>query len=253
MDILKLGSQGANVSQWEQMLIWEGYPIVNGGLFDNSTLNATLDFQRKHGLVVDGKVGPITWNFMLSLYYPAPNLLKSNNDVLIWIKRNLGTFINTGLQGHKFTEDWLASIACRETGGLIVKYVNRGTSLTDMLPLIEGDFTTGHYHGFSFWQIDIRSFPDFINSGDWKDVQKSATKATDILQGKANYLATQNLLTTYNFTQDQVDRDITAAYNCGEGNVMKAVKNNFSVDAYTANQDYSSQVFQFREIYKTLT
>ena len=147
-----------------------------------------------------------------------------------------------------FTEDWLASIACRETGGIIVKYVNQGMTLVQICPLIEGDYTTNHYHGYSFWQIDIRSFPDFISSGDWVDPTKAAIKAVDVLKGKKQALAHYAI----GMSPIEADKAVIASYNCGEGNVIKALKNNLDVDYYTANQNYSTQVFEFRDVYKAL-
>jgi hypothetical protein len=252
MQILELGSIGNDVKTWQNYLISQGYTTVEpDGNFGQITENATKDFQKKHGLVDDGEVGPITWNFTLSLNHSAPNLIKSNKDVLQWVKNNLKTVIIIATTGTDFTEDWLASIAARETGGLITKYVNRGMSLNAIASLMEGDFTSGHYHGFSFWQIDVRSFPDFVNSGDWVNPQKSAVKATQVLEGKKQsliHLHIQDL----SLSPGVFDRAITASYNCGEGNVINSLHQNEDVDTHTANGNYSAQVFEFRKIYLTL-
>jgi hypothetical protein len=252
MVILKIGSACDNVKIWQQYLVTQGYALTTDGNFGPQTEDATKLFQQKHGLVVDGEVGPITFNYASSISHPAPNIIHSNQDVLLWIKNNLKVILTIATTGTEFTEDWLAAIAARETGGLITKYVNRGnTTINDLASLMKGDFTNGIYHGFSFWQIDIRSFPDFIHSDDWKNPQKSAIKAIAVLQGKKKSLIALGI-TRYSLSQDIIDRAITASFNCGEGNVMKAIKSNKDIDSYTANNDYSKQVFNFRKVYVNL-
>ena len=96
------------------------------------------------------------------------------------------------------------------------------------MQLNEGDYgkrpadAAKQYHGFGFWQIDIASFPSFISSGKWVDPGAMAQPA------------------------------VTAAYNCGEGNVNKALEANLDVDSYTFAKDYSKEVFRYRGIYQNL-
>ena len=106
------------------------------------------------------------------------------------------------------------------------------------------------YHGFGFWQIDIASFPDFINSGKWTDPVATAKMAISVLTGKMNFLAQKGWHEKLDETM--WERAITAAYNCGEGNVHKALTRNLDVDFYTFSKDYSKEVFRYRNIYKSL-
>jgi transglycosylase-like protein with SLT domain len=106
------------------------------------------------------------------------------------------------------------------------------------------------FHGFGFWQIDIGSFPDFVNSGNWTDPLETAKMAVKVLNGKMNFLKSKGW-------QDELDpntweRAITAAYNCGEGNVNKALSKNLDVDCFTFSKDYSKEVFRYRNIYTKL-
>jgi hypothetical protein len=48
------------------------------------------------------------------------------------------------------------------------------------------------------------------------------------------------------------ERAITAAYNCGQGNVMNSLSKNEDVDFHTTQHNYSRQVFEFRQIYMSL-
>ncbi len=49
-----------------------------------------------------------------------------------------------------------------------------------------------------------------------------------------------------------VERAAIAAYNCGEGNVRKAIEAGIDVDAPTAGHDYSRAVLAFAEAYRGL-
>src|SRR5436190_18492056 len=106
-------------------------------------------------------------------------------QALQWIKDNLGRYIKTALElvpGTIYTEDWLAAMAYRETGILIHRYVPTGIPFKQICEKMKGDYgqrpgeTEKQYHGFSFWQIDTGSYPDFINSGQWKDPVQSCKK-----------------------------------------------------------------------------
>lgn len=62
MRVLKLGLQGTDVKQWEIFLHGQGFdPGVVDGLFDAAAQRATEEFQKKHKLDVDGKVGNQTF------------------------------------------------------------------------------------------------------------------------------------------------------------------------------------------------
>lgn len=184
----------------------------------------------------------------------------TNTQILGWIRTNLGPVIRDVLAKAKaktpdllYTEDWLAAITCRETGGLIARYSNE--PLSDVSTLMRGDYSQRHgeteksYHGFGFWQADIASFPAFVRSGDWKDPNKACFMAISILEGKRAYLQPH-------FPQlagEDLARAITAAYNCGEGNVAKVLKAGENIDSRTTGKDYSKEVWEFREIYNSLT
>lgn len=176
---------------------------------------------------------------------------------LQWIKSNLGSFIRQALAINTklaYTEDWLAAIAMRETGELIGKGLDAGFNFQTICGRMRGDFTQRPgdpqkcYHGYSFWQIDIGSFPDFIKSGDWTDPFKSCMKAISTLEGKRMYITTK----APQLAGDQLDRAVTAAYNNGEGNEMKDIINGQDLDARTTGHNYSAEVWRFRELYKTL-
>lgn len=77
MKILKKGDQGPQVSELQSLLSNRGYPVEADGNFGLQTYRAVRAYQSQnldqHGqpLVIDGKVGPLTW---WSLTNPKPEI-----------------------------------------------------------------------------------------------------------------------------------------------------------------------------------
>lgn len=155
-----------------------------------------------------------------------------------WVKAHLSDAINAAIVGSFITTDWLAAICVRETGIIIAKQTD--------VPKWDA-FIGDNSHGYSPWQIDIRSFPDFVNSGEWKDPFKAAAKAVSILKGKKAYI-----LSKVQLQQPMLDRAICAAYNCGEGRIVQILAAKQDIDYATANHNYSREVWRLRELYKSL-
>lgn len=182
-------------------------------------------------------------------------------EILKWINDNLGKTILEAIWEAKrtkgsllYTQEWLSAMTMRETGEKIVKLLTQGHTIPELFEQVKGDYcqrageSAPCYHGFHFMQIDNGSFPAFIKSGDWKDPLKGYKMAIEILEGKRIYLQKR-------FPQLQGDtlcRAITAAYNCGEGNVSKTIDRGLDVDAYTANHNYSREVWRFRALFNSL-
>jgi hypothetical protein len=257
LPLLKLGSKGEYVKKWQSFLLKEGYSLKVDGYFGPHTHNLTIEWQEKHKLEPDGKVGSITWGYVSSI--PAQKFsqqLRTRTDISRWIKNNLSTYIKNAIVTTNtynyitITEDWLGAIANRETGHLILKYVNRGKTFEEITRLMKGDFRKGIYNGYSYWQIDIGSFPEFIEDNLWLDPQKSANKAAEVLVEKASFLANKNWNKVLNV--DLFERAVTSSYNCGQGNVDRALRTSKGVDYYTFNKDYSKEVFKMRQQYKVL-
>jgi hypothetical protein len=74
---IKRNDRGSEVEQVQTLLKQSGYPLDIDGIFGTQTYNAVRAFQSQnldqHGqpLVVDGKVGPLTW---WSLNHPKPDV-----------------------------------------------------------------------------------------------------------------------------------------------------------------------------------
>ena len=259
---LQLNDNSPLVRKWQKFLKEQGFFTAEpNGNFGPKTLEATKAFQQFHKIQATGVAGSLTFGKALELGFNPDNepqlpQLNSDQKMMKWIKENLGSIINQAIDGSLYSEDWLAGICARETGFLFTRHVNKGSSFEDICPLMIGDFgkrkgdTKPVFHGFGFWQIDIGSFPDFVNSDKWKDPLETAKMAVSVLDGKKRFLQQKGWKEKLSPTM--WERAITAAYNCGEGNVNKALTNNFDVDRFTFARDYSKEVFRYRNVYSKL-
>ena len=157
---------------------------------------------------------------------------------------NLKEFIEPVVKNTRYDLAWIIALVNRECGWKVNQLLAKGQNIKDILTNMRGDYIQGKgYQGYSPFQIDIKSYPDFINSGEWKDLEKSAQKCIDVLEEK------RKSLESYGWSEEKLgltlfNRAITASYNCGQGNVNKALKNGKDVDAYTFNHDYSKDIFR---------
>lgn len=185
----------------------------------------------------------------------------TTREILLWIHNNLGQYIDNAILVKKqansnliYTPDWLVGITYRETGGLIARYASQGMKPEIIHTLMKGDYSQRKdekeksYHGFGYTQIDIGSFPLFVRSGKWKDPLQCYLMAIDVLEGKRHYIEPH----LPKLGGDGLHRAITAAYNCGEGNVVKAITAGNDVDSRTTGHDYSKDVWQRRNFYKQI-
>ena len=168
----------------------------------------------------------------------------TTKNILTWIHDNLGEIHREVTKDFIYTESWLAGIVCREVGFLIPRKVSAGQSFEYIAAHMTGD--SGH--GRSFYQVDDRSYPDFVSSTPLSNVKAYAKKAVECLEEKRKYLVSKGW-TEDKLGDELIEGAITAAYNCGQGNVHKALSRGFDVDHYTFTQDYSKSVMEYRYLY----
>ncbi len=121
-------------------------------------------------------------------------------------------------------------------------------------------------HGFSLMQIDVRSFPDFCHSGQWKNValaiQKGAqtldAKRTEIEHGEGDHLVVgaSPFVGAKVKSADDLIRVSVSAYNCGLW-AFYNYSTGHDPDRFTTGKDYSHDVLarqvQFAALLNTET
>lgn len=183
--------------------------------------------------------------------------MKTNREILLWVKKNLSAAIQQAIVDCRtdlYPESLLAAMACRETGIIIAKH-GAANTMPIVSSLTRGDFTQRpkdtekKYHGYGFWQIDIDSYPDFIKVGDWKDARKCCIKAITVLDEKRRYIVKH----FPNLPPEELMQATIAAYNCGQGNVVKVLKAGANIDSRTAHGNYSKSVLDLKREYESLS
>lgn len=185
-------------------------------------------------------------------------MLKTNKDILNWIHENLGSTIRELTDGEfketVYTEAIIAGLICRETGFLILRYANKGMGLDEIAKRMKGDYgrrageSSPRYHGYGFVQIDTGSYPDFINSTPLSDYKSYLRKSILVLEEKRRSIESARF-TKEKLGDENYIRAILAAYNSGQGNVIKSLLHGRDVDTTTYQGDYSKEVMKFRYEY----
>ena len=143
---------------------------------------------------------------------------------------------------NSFDPELLISIGYRETN-LNPKYLK-----------VAGD----NGHGYGLMQIDIRSYPQWVNAGNWKDAKACIDKGAEVLaskrdaiteaSGKTGIKIKDHAENTYTFDGKPISgldllRVTVAAYNCGMWAYYHYSKGH-DVDRGTTGQDYSKDVLK---------
>ncbi len=171
----------------------------------------------------------------------------TEKKIIAEIYTALAGYINPVVEGTRYDSKWITALVNRECGWKVAREVEAGKSVIESLENMRGDYvkSMGGYQGYSPFQIDIKSYPAFIQSGDWKDLGKAAAKCIDVLEEK------RKSLEAYGYTEEKLgtnlfNRCITAAYNCGAGGVRRSMQasGNTNPDLRTYSSDYSKEVFR---------
>jgi beta-lactamase superfamily II metal-dependent hydrolase/soluble lytic murein transglycosylase-like protein len=101
-------------------------------------------------------------------------------------------------------------------------------------------------HGRGIMQIDDRSFPDFARSGRAMDPRQNILKGAEVLNGKRLFLSRSGV------SGQLLTRASVAAYNHGEGNILRNIRNGRDVDSGTAHNDYSEDVLARAAVFTEL-
>jgi hypothetical protein len=228
-----------------------GFNLQVDGIFASETEAAVHQFQLDHNLVSDGMVGPQTWAALTDTPAPDPDTTlhttipsgDSSMKAAFTAALAFKAFINTAVQSINVPSVIVCGIGSRETQwGLITKPTGAaGTGdfgprkfptqfRTSALPPDNGGYGRG------LMQIDFDAFP-FARTGNWKDPQANISFGCTVLKSNIDLLGRKTQLTGPALLQASI-----AAYNCGAGNVLTAVRDGHDIDFFTTGRNYSKDV-----------
>jgi hypothetical protein len=85
---------------------------------------------------------------------------------------------------------------------------------------------------------------------DWKDAAKNIDMGAWVLGRKRAFLAARTL--GFKLTDDDLEKASIAAYNAGEGWVLKAIEQGRDPDSCAAHGDYAAGVLRYANLYLNL-
>ncbi|MEK6707830.1 MAG: peptidoglycan-binding protein [Pseudomonadota bacterium] len=239
------------VKELQNELKQEGYALDADGFFGRDTEAALKQFQSEHNLDDDGVAGALTWAALLgtpplALDKVYPTTIPRNDSGYL---RQLDAathylaFIKQGAQQYGIDAPVLGGLGSRESRwGLALQLAGAGGT---------GDFAErgfparfrqgalppdGGGFGRGLMQIDFDAH-EFARTGNWQDPQQNILYGCKVLSDCLSFFQRKQ-----NLQGKPLLRAALAAYNCGPGNVLKAIRNGLDVDFYTAHRDYSKDV-----------
>lgn len=218
--------------QDEVKKLQEALGINADGLFGPGTQAAVIKFQKEKKLEADGIVGPRTWALLLGNEPVGkkefPTTYSATNARLLkqWkvVRENYLPFIRAAAAQAEVPVAVICGIGSRESEwGL-------SPALDQPGPGGKGD----HGHGRGLMQIDDRSHA-FARGNKWSDPEANILYSAKVLISSRAFIAKK----FPSLKGDALLRATLAGYNCGPGNVAKALTKGLDVDYYTAGRNYS--------------
>jgi hypothetical protein len=228
-----------------------GFSLQVDGSFGSETEAAVHQFQQDHGLLPDGIVGPQTWAALEGTEPPDPTssfptTISSSNTAMLADfaeAKKYKAFINAAAQNIGVDPVAVAGIGSRESRWGLINRPPGPAGTGDFGPRrFPTAFRTGSLppdgggYGRGLMQIDFDAFP-FARTGNWQDPEANIDTGCSVLKSNLDLLGRKTSLTGRDLLQAAI-----AAYNCGAGNVLTAIREGHDVDFFTTGRDYSKDV-----------
>lgn len=241
------GLRGA-VRELQRRLRRQGIPVAVDGYFGRETEAAVLRFQTGRNLARDGIAGPRTWGVLLGKPVPPTSTVfettltadDAGMSAQLKAAQRYRTSIDSLAREYRFPAALIAGIGSRESAW--------GLALTPKGPGGTGDFVKRAFptplrrgalppqggFGRGLMQIDFDAH-EFARSGPWQDPAQNISYGCKVLADNRAFFERRMRL-----AGQALMRASLAAYNCGPGNVQKALAAGLDADYYTAHRDYSA-------------
>jgi hypothetical protein len=240
------------VKELQTLLKADGFSLDVDGVFGPDTESAVKRFQTEHGLADDGVVGPLTWSVLegteapdvskvlLTTFSPTdPSLLAQWNESTKYM-----TFVDSASAQTNLDPFVLGGIGSRESHwGLALRPPGPSGTEDFAQRRFPTQFRTGPLppdgggFGRGLMQIDFDA-QEFARTGSWQDPEQNILVGAKILAGYRDFVQRKTTLAGSALLQAAV-----AAYNCGPGNVLRAIQDGRDIDFYTAGRNYSKDVW----------
>ena len=226
-----------------------GLPVQADGFFGRETESALMRFQSERGLDGDGIAGPRTWAVLLGrpltqTEQPFETTYASDDpDLTLHLReaRKYKDAIVSASAHHGLAAALIAGIGSRESAwGLALRPLGpRGCGdffkRSCPTPLRRGPLPADGGFGRGLMQIDFDAH-EFARTGAWQDPAENIRYGANVLADCRAFFQRRS-----NLTGMELLRAALAAYNCGPGNVLRALNAGLDVDYFTAHRNYSAE------------
>jgi hypothetical protein len=238
-----------DVRELQRRLKQTGLPVEPDGYFGRETEAAVIRFQNEHGLDSDGIAGPRTWGKLLGepvaegAVQFETTYRRDDADMLAQLAAAapFRAMVGAAAAERQFPAALIAGIGSRESAwGLALKPkgpAGTGDFAKRSFPtaLRRGPLPPSGGYGRGLMQIDFDAH-EFARTGAWQDPAQNIRYGCQVLADNRSFFQRRTTL-----TDKALLRATLAAYNCGAGNVMRALNAGLDVDYFTAHRDYSAE------------